>query len=635
MCGELLTGEGLIMKRLAVFALAFAGIIGIVPATGDALPPGVVPGPNSITGTVTDVNGVPLEGIVLTDSSFAATTTSDVDGTYVLEGLQADTEYVVFANDPSGAHLDAQSGTVVVSAADPVTADITLADTPVQVRGSISGVVTDSAGTPLAGIRLRADFGPEVTSATDGQFVLDNLSIDFPVQISASDPSGLHGFFVGDPVLASEAGTPFDVALPDVALDVVGTVTDADGLPVAGAEVRDGFFGSPVITGPAGRYGLSAIGAGTHTLQFDPPLSRPELRSASRDADVVDGQTTVVDVQLARAATLTVHVTGNGAGVEAQVTLWNATTGFFPAATGVTDADGNTTITVPGDGDYRLEVESHVVDFASEFVPGAVSMDNATTFTFTGEQHVSVDVPLIAAAQISGTITLPDGSPGNFFDAVATPVGVREDDVPRLSHCNLPADTDPPGTYRIGCINPTADYLVKVTGNGQADDEYYLDSPSPAHATAIALEPGQVVDRIDVQLNPKTPDPTLDAFAPQYFVTGTTTTGVHIFGSNFTSDPTALRIDTNGFFAGVNATVVVNSVINSHEAIVTVTVAAATSATWVPPCNPSRRHSPARSAAARSATTASTSATHQPRLPRSPGAPRTAAAAPWPRCESS
>ena len=84
----------------------------------------------------------------------------------MLEGLQADVEYVVLANDPSGVHLDAQSGAVVVSAADTVTADITLADAPVQVHGSISGVVTDSAGVPLAGIRLRSDFGPEVTSAT-------------------------------------------------------------------------------------------------------------------------------------------------------------------------------------------------------------------------------------------------------------------------------------------------------------------------------------------------------------------------------------------------------------------------------------------------------------------------------------
>ena len=37
------------MKRVAVLTLACPGIIGVVPTTGDALPPGVVPGVNSIS----------------------------------------------------------------------------------------------------------------------------------------------------------------------------------------------------------------------------------------------------------------------------------------------------------------------------------------------------------------------------------------------------------------------------------------------------------------------------------------------------------------------------------------------------------------------------------------------------------
>ena len=565
------------MKRLVVFALAIAGVIagaiGVVPSTTTALPPDVIPGPNSITGTVTDEQGNPLNGVFVIDSTFTFSTFTDFDGTYLLDGLTSGTEYSVIAADQTGAYPQAQSDPVVASDAGPVVLDFVLHPFPTS---SISGTVTDQDGVPLAGIGVRDQFTNKLAvSDANGRYVLDGLRLDQSYQLVASDPTGAHRFdfgFVGS--VAPDGSTVLDFHLVAIVPALVGTVTDPDGAPVEGVSVFLREFGLGVTTGADGKYFIGDLGvSGDYTLDFDTRFSRPELRPVSLPVTLAAGTTVEVNVQLTRTATIDVTVTAGGAPADAHVRVWSAA-GFNVAASLDVGPDGTVSLPIFNDGEYYLEVESNNFEFAGEFFPDTVFRENAQRFTILGEQHIPVAVDLERAATISGIITMPDGSLGDFSQVKAMPVGFPDDQIFASPSCNLPQPDDAPGTYRAGCLHPSVDWVLKGFGSGQADNGFYLNSQSSFNATPIAVDPGQAVTGIDIQLQPKSPDPTITGVSQQFFVTGTTTPGVHIFGTNFPADFHAITVEafSGAFFNPVDLTV--TGRVSATELIATVAVPA-------------------------------------------------------------
>ena len=159
------------MKRLVVLALAIAGLVGVVPATSSALPPGVVPGPNSITGTVTDDLGQPVGGVFVSESSFTASAYTEADGTYLLTGFAAGSEVTVTASDGSGRFREASSGPVVASGLEAVVVDFVLQPYPTS---GVTGLVTDATGAPVDGVsvQLLEFFGLGTTTGPDGRFTI-------------------------------------------------------------------------------------------------------------------------------------------------------------------------------------------------------------------------------------------------------------------------------------------------------------------------------------------------------------------------------------------------------------------------------------------------------------------------------
>ena len=442
--------------------------------------------------------------------------------------------------------------------------------------GSIAGVVTDSLGHPLAGVQYWTGYQPYGGPVTDanGAYEIDNLNPGSQYAVSFHDSSGVHADLTTAPVTVLDSGPATqDATLPDASLDVHGVVTDADGNPLAGVRVSDqNQYWVQVTTSPTGEYGLSNLGAGLHNLTADPSQVLPQFRSATlTDVDVQSGSTTEADFVLPRYATVSVTVTGNGAPVPAAGQLWPDTPFGYPQYA-TSDASGNMSFNVPTDGDYYLMIDSQTPDFAGEFYPHAVDAAHAQRIHIAGEQHVHLDASLPQSAVILGTVINPDGTPGSSYDVEARPVGLPEGQYPPFQPCNQPLDTDPPGTFRIGCLNPSTQYVVKGYGLGVADNTYYRNSQSAANATPITVAAGQTTRSITLKLRPLTPDPTFTGMSKLFFLTGSTTTNVHIFGTNLPSDPNALQVQVDQWFGVPNGHITVTKVLSAKEAVATVTV---------------------------------------------------------------
>lgn len=99
---------------------------------------------------------------------------------------------------------------------------------------------------------------------------------------------------------------------------ISGTVTEAQGGPIAGATVAVAALGRTVVTNEQGRYSLSNVPAGTHTVT----ASRIGRTSQSRQVTVAAGQTATAGFSLAEAVLLLDEVVaiGYGTATRAEVT---------------------------------------------------------------------------------------------------------------------------------------------------------------------------------------------------------------------------------------------------------------------------------------------------------------------------
>lgn len=468
-----------------------------------------------------------------------------------------------------------------------VTVDGDVSDVRVAIGRAaavVTGVVRAPDGTPLAGIQYDAGWwGALGTTGDDGVYT---LKLDAgQQQLRFVDPDVRFRPTTVDVDLAGPGTTTLDVTMQPVVENVIGTVTDAAGNPIRLAVVRlNGFSTSPPmsITDADGRFSFVDVPPyASYWIEVLAPFGSG-LVPYTQTVAVVEGEILELDIVMDAAATVEVHVTADGGPATAQASLVRADDPFTPpVASGITDESGRIVLSHLQPGRYLLEIDSWMTGFADEFYPDSWYSGNALVIDVAAGAVLEFDADLERSALITGVVVGPDGQPELAADAIVQVVGSRTD-LGRAAGfpCIDQVDGDPAGTYRKGCLHPSAQYIVSVSElPGVSAAQYYDGAATPDDATPVTVTEGGVTSGIDFRLETASPPVELLGLSRQFFRTGTSNPGVRLYGDNFPSDPAALVAEVVRFgFDDVVVDIEVTDVLSDQIAVVTVTVADANAA---------------------------------------------------------
>jgi hypothetical protein len=357
----------------------------------------------AIGGTVTGPDGQPRPGVtvlVRQGSFLYGNVSTGTDGTYRVNGLRADTYSVCFFPQP-GDQVPPPSGLLsqcfdnakpssdqnVAVTLGQVTDHI---DAHLNAGGQISGRVSDTAGSPLAGVRvhvLGGGFGQDVLTAPDGTYTLlyvypGTAQLCFGAQGATGGGSSTGyldecydnvapgGTATAIPVSVGQTTTGIDAALM-AAGGIIATATDQAGHPLAGISASYQLAGAPFgvggTTGADGSVTFINLTPGTYRVCFRTseftPVTGGESEGGYADVCldavqvVADSTPTPVTQALPELAAVSGRVTDqNGAPLGGvRVSLRDSSGALFPPNTGVfTAADGSYQVTRVPPGTYTI-----------------------------------------------------------------------------------------------------------------------------------------------------------------------------------------------------------------------------------------------------------------------------------------
>jgi len=325
----------------------------------------------------------------------------------------------------------------------------TLTELSVAQGDAITGTVLEPSGQPLANARvaLRIDGVPSTIATTDGggaftlyartggatsvtvvpeQSSLPQLELDTSAGLVAASGTplaiqyagGLSSRSVSLVVNQSDGTTPVPAAsLTWIgnAITMAGSVTPSGGSALAATgrvRITATADGAGAITG------LSLPETGyTVLVQPSPGTPASELLTL-RSVDLSPGMTTPTSLALSTGATITGTVTDTDNVVLAGVRVTATPTGVLAnspstaASSMVTDAQGNYSLTLVGNGDYDLRFDSLAANHGQLVVPVMVPAPGGS-----GQQ----DARMAPAVKVSGKVTipgLPGGAPGVSVSAL-------------------------------------------------------------------------------------------------------------------------------------------------------------------------------------------------------------------------
>ena len=216
---------------------------------------------------VADTHAVPVAGATVTVTSVADGTTltglTDGTGHAIVDGLVPG-DYTVTSTADGFFTAPAVPLTVAaLSTTYPL-------DVPVLSPGSVSGLVTDPTGAPLAGATVALEgvgVNATTTSAADGSFTFDGLDLG-QYTVRASSP-----LFVSPTpqvVSVTDYGSTTTVALQFTAGSTINGEATVNELPLAGVTVTiDGPVSVTATTDADGLYSVGVLPLGTYTVSFD------------------------------------------------------------------------------------------------------------------------------------------------------------------------------------------------------------------------------------------------------------------------------------------------------------------------------------------------------------------------------
>ncbi len=421
----------------------------------------------SISGQVT-LNGTGLEGVAVSDGTAMAIT--DNSGNYVLAGLPAG-NYTITATDP--AYSLAPGSRAVTLGGDVNGIDFSV---PVySISGRVYGTWPEG-GSPccasigaVAGATIQAGGHATVTDA-NGEYTISGLpsgtyivTAQMPgFWVNASFPP-----FIDDPTEyvfltgANQVNVDF-IAQAQGVYKITGNIQQ-NGAGVSGVKIASGnTFG---ISDSQGHY---ALFENDGTITFTPSKPGYSFSPASQTFSIPAGTPNVITgPNFSATATQGLHsisgqVTSGGAGL-AGVTV---AAGF---SSGLSDAQGNYTISGLSDGGYMLDAVADQYVFTPVWQPATVAGSDIGGFNFSGAT---------ALFSISGTIANEAGQP--LAGATVTTQQF-------ISTTPITATTDAQGNYTLSGLPPQSEaYLVTPSDKGYSFLPFFGWSPvSNADVTGI------------------------------------------------------------------------------------------------------------------------------------------------------
>ncbi len=418
------------------------------------------------------------------------------------------------------AGLPAGEGTLTIQAEDRVTLhqSITLpadgdAVYTLETGRSVSLRIVDEDGAPLAGARLllatdvsrRDPMQPRDTvrgeSDAEGRVVLRALTAGrYRLSVDADDH---YGHF--DPVEITDETERLDDLVMTRGLEITGTVSEADGAPVAGARVgammQRPARGMPWMerdaeTDAEGAFRIGGLPEGVYRLGVRDARTFEELSTVP---DVPAGSEDLV-VILAERHTIPLRVLGPdgrpaaGAEFSVQPTGPHRTIRSLRDERQTTDAEGRASITVRGGARYAIAVRRR------PWVDATHPLD----LTAGREAPASIEIRMKAGRSVSGTVVNADGAPrAGAFVTAGDRTPVRTDaqgafEIPGIGPgvLALRVHTDPEGERLIGArtvvVDPAAESVPPV--------RIVLPEPGSVRGTLRDAE-GAPIPGTDVMLN--------------------------------------------------------------------------------------------------------------------------------------
>lgn len=511
----------------------------------------------TISGTVTDDTGVPVEGIEVVAWSYQvgggywgwqSSQYTAADGTYSMPDLPAGDYKIQFATTSSGSNLvgqwwggvpDEWAATVLTLEAGAMVTDIS----PVLARGgSISGVVTEGAGesgTPSEGVEVVAhrynvqwdywEWYASVYTGEDGTYTLGRLPAgEYKLLFTpAWWNSGLMSEWWDNSAdewsatpLTLGSGESLTSISPTLSSggSVSGVVTDESGAGIEGVSiVAHGSESWGAVgwaeTDASGAYVIAGLPAGEYRIEFRTSATTESVVAEWWD-DAADFDTATpvavapgidtadISPQLARGNSVSGTVTdGTGAPISGVIAELVSLEGMVEGDAAWTDDAGSYTIRGVPDGDYRVRfsTEHASVAVAGEWWEDAAREEDATVLSLSGGTEVSEVSPVLSAAgAISGTVADESGVP--VTDASVGVFGYDEAVGDFLWLTSTWVDEE--GRFTVPGLVPGA-YKIRVHAAGSSEllGEWWRDAPDQESAEVVTVVAGETTAGIDVRLD--------------------------------------------------------------------------------------------------------------------------------------
>ncbi|HWE00956.1 MAG TPA: carboxypeptidase regulatory-like domain-containing protein [Tepidisphaeraceae bacterium] len=368
----------------------------------------------TVGGAVTDANGNPLSGAVvhLVPSTAGANAVGEAitnaSGQYTFQGV-AIGSYVVRATDTG--YEGAASGVFTVVAGNNSAPTLKLTQI---VAASLTGRVTDAGGNPIVGASVlvapspSATAGASFTATTNasGQYTIPSLPVgNYTVRAEAA------GYVASTsaPFTVGAGSNTAPTLVLTMAVSVTGTVTDANGVVLAGVSVAllSSAAGSTSVlqyatTSATGQYTFPNVAAGSYVVRGS---KDGYMMATSAPFAAAPGSNTAPTLKLTQIVTgsvsgLITDTSGNPIANATVALTLSVSPNTSSSLTATTDSSGHYTLATVPAGTYVVRAQATGYTAAS-----------SASFTVAQGSNTAPTVQLAQRTTLTGTVTTGGGTP--------------------------------------------------------------------------------------------------------------------------------------------------------------------------------------------------------------------------------